>query len=98
MVQVARVVDVLVGQENPTHIVRFDEREHVVQPCLAVGRCAGIDDDWLAAEDHHRIEVDEQTLPEGGLHLVDHEGVGGDPGRRHVHGRRYRGKGHRDPR
>jgi hypothetical protein len=29
------------------------------------------------------------------LHLVDYEGVGGDPGRRHVNSRRQRSEGHR---
>ena len=62
-------------------------REHVLEPLLAVRRRAGVDDHRLLAEDHHRVEVDEQRLAQGLLHLVDHVGVLGHARRRDVDGR-----------
>ena len=69
LVEVAGVVDVVVRQEDPPHVLGLDEREHVLQPLLAVGEGAGVDDHRLRAEDHHRVQVDEQRLAERGLHL-----------------------------
>ena len=79
LVEVAAVVDVVVGEEDPPHVLRLDERERVLQPLLAVRRRAGVDDHRLRAADDHRVQVHEQRLTERRLHLVDHERVGGRP-------------------
>ena len=47
LVEVAGVVDVVVREEDPPHVLRLDEREHVLQPLLAVRRRAGVDDHRL---------------------------------------------------
>src|SRR5205085_4936020 len=83
-VEIAGVVDIVVRQEHPADVLRLDEGEHVTHPLLPVGRSAGVDDDRLLAEDHHRVDVDEQRLAEGFLDLLDHERVGCDLHRRHV--------------
>ena len=75
LVEVAGVVDVVVGQEDPPHVLRLDQREHVLQPLLTVRGGAGVDDHRLLAEDHHRVEVDEQRLAQRRLHLMDDVGV-----------------------
>lgn len=75
LIKVAAVIDIIVRQEDPADVVGLNKGEHVAQPLLAVGGRAGVDDHRLFAEDHHRIEIDEQWLAERGLHLVDHIGV-----------------------
>ena len=60
--QVAVVVDVVVADKHPTHVVGFDDREQVVEVLVAVDRAPRVDDDWLASADHHRVHVDGQRL------------------------------------
>ena len=82
LVEVAGVVDVVVREEDPAHVFGLHEREHVFEPLLAVRGRAGVDDHRLLAQDHHRVDVHEQRLPERRLHLVDHERVVRDLRRR----------------
>ena len=51
--EVAGVVDVVVADEHPAHVLGLDEAEHVVEVLLAVLGDAGVDDDRLGAADHH---------------------------------------------
>jgi hypothetical protein len=67
---------------HASHVLGLDQREHVLQPLLAVGDGAGVEDQWFPAEDHHRVQVDEQGLAERLLHGMDHVRVLGDLGRR----------------
>ena len=55
--EVAGVVDVVVGDEDVTHIGRIDQPEHAAQPLRPVGDGAGVDDHRLGAADHHRVQV-----------------------------------------
>jgi len=71
------VIDVVVGEEHPTDVLRFDDGERVLQPLLAIRRSTGVDDDRFLAADHHGVEIHEQRMTERGLYLVDHENVVG---------------------
>lgn len=55
LVEIPNVIDVIVRYEDPTDVLRFDQREYVLQPLFAICGGAGIDDHRLLAEDHHRI-------------------------------------------
>ena len=67
-------------------VVGLDDGEHLLQPWLAVDRCAGVDDHGLGAADHHRVDRQEQPVA-GRSQVRDQEGLGGDElrlGRRSV--------------
>ncbi len=80
LLEVARVVDVVVGQVHPSHVLGLDQGEHVLEPLRPVRDRAGVEDHRLRAEDHHGVQVDEQRLAQRLLDRVDHVGVGGDLG------------------
>ena len=61
--QVADVVVVVVGQEDPADVGRVDDREGGLDPLGAGQLVAGVDDHRLGAGDHHR--VDGTTVPGG---------------------------------
>jgi hypothetical protein len=54
---VTDVVVVVVAEEDPAHVLRLHDREHVVEP-VAVADGAGVDDNRLAAGDDQRVDVD----------------------------------------
>ena len=56
--QIARVVDVVVGDVYPTDLLRLDDREHILEPLLPVRRRPGVDDDRLGAFDDQRVQGD----------------------------------------
>ena len=75
---VAGVVGVVVGQEDPADVVRGHQAEDVVQPAGAVPGRTGVDDDRFRAEDDRRVDVDGQRLAEGVLDLLDQVRPRGD--------------------
>ena len=56
--QAAGVVAVVVGEEDPAHVLRLDEREDLLEPELAVDRGTGVDDHGLGASDQHGVDRD----------------------------------------
>ena len=56
-VEVAGVVGVVVGEEDPLHVLRLDEAEDLLGPRLAQQLGVGVDDHRLGALDHERVDV-----------------------------------------
>ena len=92
LIQVAGVIDIIVGQEDPTHIGRLDQREHVLQPLTTIRRRAGVDDDRLRPPDHHRVDEHLQRLTTRVLHLMNHPRLISNLRRRHPDRRHNRRK------
>jgi hypothetical protein len=93
LVDVAVVVDVVVADEHPAHVVGVDEREQVVEVAGAVERRAGVDHHRLGATDEHGVHVHRSGRAGRRVRIVDHERVGSDlerfdAGRRRRDGRR----------
>jgi hypothetical protein len=53
LVEIPGVVDVFVRDEDPPHVVRFNEGEDVLQPLRAICGGARVDDHGLVTEDDH---------------------------------------------
>ena len=89
------VVAVVVREEDPAHVFGLDHREHLLEPLLAMHRCAGVDDHRFAAADDHRVHRQQQAVGPG-RQVRDQEDVGSDRlGSRDGHGIE-RGGGHRE--
>ncbi len=56
-VEVAGVIGVVVGEEDPLHVLRLDEPEDLLGPRLAQQLGVGVDDHRLGALDHERVDV-----------------------------------------
>ena len=89
LVEVAGVVDVVVGQEDPAHVLGLDQRNTSSSHCSRLAMVPVSTIIGSRAQDHHRVQVDEQRLAERLLNGVDDPGVGGDLRRSHL-GRRAR--------
>ena len=74
------MVAVLVREEHPLDVLGVDQAVDLLEPVLAVHRGAGVDDDRLLAEDHHRVHR-HVGAGLGGGEVRDQVGVG-----RHLHG------------
>ena len=74
-VQVADVVVIVVGQEDPADVGRVDDGERGLHPLVPGQLVAGVDDHRLGTGDDHRVERDVRA-GRSGHELGDHEGVG----------------------
>jgi hypothetical protein len=50
--EVADVVGVVVGDEDPAHVGGVDDGPELLQPCGTVARGPGVDEDGLGGADH----------------------------------------------
>jgi hypothetical protein len=83
--QVPDVIVVVVGEVDPPHVGRVDQREGVLQPLVAVEVGARIDDHRLLGSDDDRVQVDTQRRPGRLVQLPDDERVLGDLVRLDLH-------------
>jgi len=76
--EVADVVVVVVGDENPADVLGLDDGEDLRQPVLAHQRAAGVDDHGLGAADHEAVAGEGAGAARVGSQRGDEERVTGD--------------------